>query len=45
MFMPNREDIGIRVALTPRDFGKLGQLYLNKGKWNGVQIVPKSTIH
>lgn len=39
MLMPNREDIGIRVSLTPRDFAKLGQLYLNNGQWNGAQIV------
>jgi CubicO group peptidase (beta-lactamase class C family) len=39
MTMPNREDIGIRVSLTPRDFAKLGQLYLNDGLWNGTQIV------
>ena len=40
MLMPNREDIGIRVSLTPRDFAKLGELYLNDGKWNGTQVVP-----
>ncbi len=39
MTMPNREDIGIRVSLIPRDFAKLGQLYLNAGLWNGEQIV------
>jgi CubicO group peptidase (beta-lactamase class C family) len=39
MLMPNREEIGIRVSLTPRDFAKLGQLYLNGGKWNGTQII------
>lgn len=39
MTMPNREDIGIRVSLIPRDFAKLGQLYLNDGLWHGEQIV------
>ncbi len=39
MLMPNRDDIGIRVSLTPRDFAKLGQLYLNGGNWNGKQII------
>jgi CubicO group peptidase (beta-lactamase class C family) len=39
MTIPNREDIGVRVSLTPRDFAKLGQLYLNDGLWNGAQIV------
>ena len=37
--MPDREDIGIRVSLTPRDFAKLGQLYLNNGIWKEEQIV------
>ena len=39
MTMPSREDIGIRVSLTPRDFAKLGQLYLDEGIWKGEQIV------
>ena len=44
MFMPNRDDIGIRVSLTPRDFAKLGQLYLNGGLWNGAQIVSNEWV-
>jgi len=27
-----------------RDFAKFGRLYLNKGNWNGVQIVPESWV-
>ncbi|WP_159025534.1 serine hydrolase [Aquimarina sp. Aq78] len=42
--MPNREDIGIRVSLTSRDFAKLGQLYLDNGIWNKNQIVSKKWI-
>ncbi len=28
-----------RLYMTPRDMAKIGQLVLNEGKWNGVQIV------
>lgn len=27
---------------TARDFAKIGQLYINKGNWNGIQIVDTS---
>jgi CubicO group peptidase (beta-lactamase class C family) len=27
-----------------RDFAKVGRLYLNKGNWNGTQIVPQSWV-
>lgn len=27
-----------------RDFARLGQLYLNKGRWNGEQIVPEPFV-
>lgn len=30
---------------TPRDFAKLGQLYLNKGKWNDRQVVDEDWIN
>lgn len=44
MLMPNRDDIGIRVSLTPRDFAKLGQLYLNEGIWDTKQIVSSKWV-
>jgi len=28
------------LMLSPRDMAKLGYLYLNRGQWNGEQIVP-----
>lgn len=40
---------GMEMALgglnaTLRDYAKLGRLYLNKGNWNGKQIIPESWI-
>jgi CubicO group peptidase (beta-lactamase class C family) len=32
------------LRLRPRDLLKFGQLYLNKGKWNGAQIIPESWV-
>lgn len=32
------------LALKSRDYIKLGQLYLNKGEWNGKQIISKEWI-
>jgi len=29
---------------TLRDYARFGRLYLNKGNWNGVQIVPESWV-
>ncbi|SHH62473.1 serine hydrolase domain-containing protein [Clostridium intestinale] len=29
------------LTLTPMDMAKIGQLYLDKGLWNGSEIVPK----
>ena len=33
---------GLNASL--RDFARLGRLYLNKGNWNGKQIVPESWV-
>ncbi len=30
--------------MVPRDMGKLGQLYLNKGKWKGKQVISSSWV-
>lgn len=40
------DDIGMEVALgglniTLRDYAKLGQLFLDRGIWQGIQIVPE----
>ncbi|WP_026690500.1 serine hydrolase domain-containing protein [Alteribacter aurantiacus] len=32
------------LAMTPRDMGKIGLLYLNNGNWDGEQVVPESWI-
>lgn len=32
------------MLLTPRDMLKFGQLYLNKGQWNGKRILSKSWV-
>jgi CubicO group peptidase (beta-lactamase class C family) len=43
--MPNGTSIGgWGLSLRPIDIIKLGQLYLNKGRWNNVQVVPESWI-
>lgn len=31
-----------RVVASPRDFARLGWLWLNQGNWNGKQLLPKS---
>lgn len=35
---------GWGLFLCPEDMAKLGQLYLQKGKWNGVQLVPAEWV-
>ena len=35
---------GWGLTLKPRDMAKFGQLYLNKGKWNGTQIISTKWI-
>jgi CubicO group peptidase (beta-lactamase class C family) len=32
------------LNLTARDFAKIGELYRNKGQWNGQQIVSKNWV-
>ena len=35
---------GKRLYMTPRDMAKIGQLILNKGKWEGKQIVSAAWV-
>jgi CubicO group peptidase (beta-lactamase class C family) len=37
-------DGGNQMFMTPREMAKLGQLYLNKGQWQGKQIVSEEWI-
>jgi CubicO group peptidase (beta-lactamase class C family) len=32
------------IRLRPRDMAKFGQLFLNKGKWNGEQIISEEWV-
>ncbi|MGH7949249.1 MAG: serine hydrolase, partial [Candidatus Binataceae bacterium] len=32
------------IQATVRDYARFGQLFLNKGKWNGQQLVPAQWI-
>ena len=45
----NTDDEGVEAAagglqITARDYAKLGQLYLNMGRWQGNQIVPSEWV-
>lgn len=40
----NSANVGGSLFLTPRDLGKIGQLFLNKGKWNGKQVVSEKWL-
>ena len=35
---------GYGLQLTPRDLGRLGQLYLNEGTWNGARLLPADYV-
>jgi CubicO group peptidase (beta-lactamase class C family) len=44
-----RDPTGIQLGfatlkMAPRDLAKLGQLYLDGGRWNGRQVVPKDWV-
>jgi CubicO group peptidase (beta-lactamase class C family) len=36
---------GWGLSLTTEDIAKFGQLYLQKGRWDGRQLVPESWVH
>ena len=43
---PQGIDFGYdQLFLTPHDMAKIGWLYLNKGKWNGTQVVPEDWVN
>lgn len=42
--MTGRPYFGGGMYLTPKDMMKFGKLYLNKGKWNGKQILTENWI-
>src|SRR5262249_46998407 len=38
------EEAGAGLHATLEDMGKLGQLYLNNGSWNGRELVPEAWV-
>ena len=43
--IPNGDvDTGGHLKMAPRDMTKIGQLVLNKGEWNGKQIIDESFL-
>jgi CubicO group peptidase (beta-lactamase class C family) len=45
-FDPDRSSINTvcQLSLTPRDMVKVGLLYLNRGRWQGRQILPAAWV-
>lgn len=35
---------GSELFMTPRDMAKIGQLFLNRGRWHGEQVVPAEWV-
>jgi CubicO group peptidase (beta-lactamase class C family) len=35
---------GYNLYMTPREMSRFGLLYLNKGMWDGRQVIPRSTV-
>jgi hypothetical protein len=46
-FFLGNEEHGVLgdIELRPRDMMKLGQLYLNEGKWNGKEIISRDWVN
>lgn len=43
-FDPESEHAAYLFKLSTRDLARFGQLYLQKGQWNGVQIIPEDWV-
>ena len=39
-----KPNLSTGIFMQPRDMAKFGQLYLQNGKWNGVQLVPQEWL-